>query len=385
MRPDPAAGPPGRTTRCSVPRGPAPGAGAQTDADAAPAEPEDEEEFPPDNTPDVRLTLVIMPENFRHQTAVKALATGAEIMKVVAELPLPRRHLPPPPRRAVTRRRRVIGRRRPPGRGRRARARRELRPAPARGRGGGRVPPGPLPDRVRVSVPRRSPETSTRRDRQAERRVGVHEAAVPRRVPEQAHGHDVPPRGDADGADETEGVEDEVHDGDADDGGEDARRADVARGGDADETQRHPPGGFQGCRRVRGEVHDRGRGVGDQGGEGGGDPAVRGGCARGDEETRSASSGTRASRASARRRRRRFGAEEAKRLHEISRREHPRTPADFAILREELRVWTMEAKADLDAKFPPPAERGARRGGVGGGAARRDEKLLAEGRSFCAR
>ena len=48
------------------------------------------EEFPADNTPDVIVTLVILPENFQHVLNVKAMTTGAELKdKVVAELPLP--------------------------------------------------------------------------------------------------------------------------------------------------------------------------------------------------------------------------------------------------------------------------------------------------------
>ena len=48
------------------------------------------EEFPADNTPDVIVTLVILPENFQHVLTVKAMTTGAELKeRVVAELPLP--------------------------------------------------------------------------------------------------------------------------------------------------------------------------------------------------------------------------------------------------------------------------------------------------------
>ena len=48
------------------------------------------EEFPADNTPDVIVTLVILPENFQHVLNVKAMTTGAELKEaVVAELPLP--------------------------------------------------------------------------------------------------------------------------------------------------------------------------------------------------------------------------------------------------------------------------------------------------------
>ena len=56
--------------------------------------PEDAEgpmgEFSADNTPDVIVTLVILPENFQHVLNVKATTTGAELKEmVVAELPLP--------------------------------------------------------------------------------------------------------------------------------------------------------------------------------------------------------------------------------------------------------------------------------------------------------
>ena len=37
------------------------------------------EEFPADNTPDVIVTLVILPENFQHVLNVKAMTTGAEL------------------------------------------------------------------------------------------------------------------------------------------------------------------------------------------------------------------------------------------------------------------------------------------------------------------
>ena len=48
------------------------------------------EEFPADNTPDVIVTLVILPENFQHVLTAKAMTTGAELKeRVVAELPLP--------------------------------------------------------------------------------------------------------------------------------------------------------------------------------------------------------------------------------------------------------------------------------------------------------
>ena len=56
--------------------------------------PEDAEgpmgEFSADNTPDVIVTLVILPENFQHVLTAKAMTTGAELKeRVVAELPLP--------------------------------------------------------------------------------------------------------------------------------------------------------------------------------------------------------------------------------------------------------------------------------------------------------
>jgi hypothetical protein len=62
--------------------------------DAEETTPEDPEgpveEFPADNTPDVIVTLVILPENFQHVLTVKAMTTGAELKeRVVAELPLP--------------------------------------------------------------------------------------------------------------------------------------------------------------------------------------------------------------------------------------------------------------------------------------------------------
>ena len=62
--------------------------------DAEETTPEDPEgpveEFPADNTPDVIVTLVILPENFQHVITVKAMTTGAELKeRVVAELPLP--------------------------------------------------------------------------------------------------------------------------------------------------------------------------------------------------------------------------------------------------------------------------------------------------------
>ena len=48
------------------------------------------DEFPPDNTPDVTVTLVILPENFAHVLNVKAACTGHDLKeKVVSELPLP--------------------------------------------------------------------------------------------------------------------------------------------------------------------------------------------------------------------------------------------------------------------------------------------------------
>ena len=62
--------------------------------DAEETTPEDPEgpveEFPADNTPDVIVTLVILPENFQHVLTAKAMTTGAELKeRVVAELPLP--------------------------------------------------------------------------------------------------------------------------------------------------------------------------------------------------------------------------------------------------------------------------------------------------------
>jgi hypothetical protein len=59
--------------------------------DLEPDEPEGPvEEFPADNTPDVIVSLVILPENFQHVLRVKAMTTGHDLKeKVVAELPFP--------------------------------------------------------------------------------------------------------------------------------------------------------------------------------------------------------------------------------------------------------------------------------------------------------
>ena len=71
------------------PAPPAPeGTGAQTDAADDPDAPV--EEFPPDNTPDVVVTFVILPEDFRHVMRFKASTAASEIKRVVAaDLPLP--------------------------------------------------------------------------------------------------------------------------------------------------------------------------------------------------------------------------------------------------------------------------------------------------------
>jgi hypothetical protein len=376
---DPAArAPPGEDDAVlDSPGGPRPGAGTQTDADAAPAEPEDEEEFPPDNTPDVRLTLVIMPENFRHETAVKALATGAEIkQKVVAELPLPPdvislriRGEPLPDDVALS----DVGVH--PGEDVGLELVVSYVPPPRADEGEDASPRGPLPDRVRVSVPSTEPgdeplvvtvaidasESTKPRYRGGYRnkRTGTtyHHAAM-QTVPTK------PKAWKTKFATETQTMEGRTRVAQTSREAatqmkrrdillEDSRDVVVYAGKymTADEVwaikaekavviQRYARGMRARRRRDAKRVERDARLARERAAE---EEAIR--------------------------------REEAKRLHEISRREHPRTPADFAILREELRVWTMEAKADLDAKFPPPAERGAATS-----AARRDatKKLLAE-------
>ena len=164
------------------------------------------EEFPADNTPDVIVTLVILPENFQHVLNVKAMTTGAELKdKVVAELPLPYdalslRHPETdfPDDVALL----DVG----------------IKPAPPPSSNSScaRPSPSPSPSPRRRRCPFVDVAVSPSRVRFDRLRGVAPEAPVRGRVPGHARRHEVPPRADPDGAARRKGHRRKVHHRDRD-------------------------------------------------------------------------------------------------------------------------------------------------------------------------
>ena len=208
------------------------------------------EEFPADNTPDVIVTLVILPENFQHVLNVKAMTTGAELKdKVVAELPLPYdalslRHQETdfPDDVALL----DVGIK--PG----AAADLELvvRFAP-------KPEPEPGPRRGDARVRRRRGVAVARGARFDRLRGVAPEAPVRGRVPGHARRHEVPPRADPDGAARRKGHRRKVHHRDADVRDARARHGDDARVEHADGPPGPNAGREPGCDRAHRRVRYR--------------------------------------------------------------------------------------------------------------------------------